>query len=473
MRILTLALILAAPLLRAQSLGEPRPMTNAEVLYYTGAEGMWHQPTAGDLRLCGIPLRFDASRGWVIRHAGQEVGRVAKLPGTVDLKLPKGAAVRTYRLRLRVDAQGRLQVASAMAVRCTTEQASAWVVDVDLDGRFLERGEDALLHDDSGTAGPYAGEIWFLRLGLRVVEDKKPGLKRIMDADTKVGAALCVLNHYRQVTGFSTVREDTTLSKGCALHASYVEKNRHLKFNWHSEDPNNPHYTRAGAWVAPRSMFSFDGTYTDGVVGNMDLVYHRRPFLDPDLAAVAMGGLSRSRDGASRRKAGRGAGSPKPGSLGVIALRQGQPTTTLALGDGYPWPARGQRGVPTQFDGLELPLPLPKGVTPMGRGFPITFLFHPDDKVRDAVLQLYEVSNKRQPQAVSGYSFGPGHTIADDGSTYAYAYRNNSGLCHFIAAQPLKAQTWYTARCTYSLGDEKRSVEWSFVTGKGGSHLRY
>lgn len=464
MRNLTLALMFSAPILGAQSLGEPRAMKKVEVLHYTGSAGLWHPVFEEGLEIAGVVLHFEVvGKTCVIRHGKQELKRVSKLPASVDLKLPRGAALRSYKLRLRIDSAGWVQLASAMAVRCKVGKDSAWVVDVDLDGVFLEHDEDALLHADSGTAGPFSGEIWFHRHGLRVTGEQKPVAKAIADARKKPEAALCVLNHYRQVAGFPAVGLDLELAKGCALHSAYVGKNRNSKFNWHTQDPANPHYTKAGAAVARRSLFSFGGSYINGVIGNLDIVYHRRPLLAPNLGAVGMGGLEPAE----------GEKGARSGALGVLALRRGQSSAPLSLGDGYPWPARGQTGVPTGFTGQELPMPLAKGTSSSGRGYPVTYLFQSAQQITDATLQLFETKGKRGAKPVKGFSFGPGNVIPDDGSTYSYAYRNNSGICHFIAAQQLRPNSRYTARCSYQCAGEKKVVEWSFVTGRGAVHLRH
>jgi hypothetical protein len=67
---------------------------------------------------------------------------------------------------------------------------------------------------------------------------------------------------------------------------------------------------------------------------------------------------------------------------------------------------------------------------------------------------------------VKGFSFGPDRAIPSDGSTYAYAYRNNSGLCHFIAASPLPVDTRFEALARWTEDGREQERRWWFTTGR-------
>jgi hypothetical protein len=111
-------------------------------------------------------------------------------------------------------------------------------------------------------------------------------------------------------------------------------------------------------------------------------------------------------------------------------------------------------------------MPLPGNVDPGNRGYPVTLNFPPNARVASTSLTVYRVDRKGARHEVKGFSFGPDRAIPSDGSTYAYAYRNNSGLCHFIAASPLPVDTRFEALARWTEDGREQERRWWFTTGR-------
>ena len=113
------------------------------------------------------------------------------------------------------------------------------------------------------------------------------------DPDTEQGVAsrlLADLNAVRRLVGLGAVELDARLSRGCRLHASYLEK--HLGhpsaqgMGVHDEDPSLPGFSTAGKKAGGASVIAVLPAPRDAVAQWMATLYHRVPLLDPALRRI-------------------------------------------------------------------------------------------------------------------------------------------------------------------------------------------
>ena len=112
-------------------------------------------------------------------------------------------------------------------------------------------------------------------------------------------------------------------------------------------------------------------------------------------------------------------------------------------------------------------MPLPAGVDPSGRGYPVTLIFDPFIEVESSSLRLFKVTEDEDREEVQGYAFSPGNEIPDaEGGLYSYAYEKNFNICHFIASEPLAKDHWFEAWCSWRIGGRDHERLWTFRTGR-------
>lgn len=421
----------------------------------------WVAVSDGAVTIAGQEVQFRRrGRSVEVQDAGRRLARIRGLPGSTRVTRRHGRRTYEYRLMVREGPGAILQVASCTGIRVGSKPEQSWVLDADLDGVFCEPGEDSLMLHDSRSPVPFDGSIWHVDQDWQLSEGR---LVPFVDEEPEGRGALRLLNHCRQLTGLSTVEIDPGRARGAVLHANYIARNWALDFNHHTEDPSNEWYTEEGARSAQNSLFGYPPTesrvpYAHAIACNVDVVYHRRALLDPHLVEFGIGIQSRGVPPVNRGL--RAVCIDASARIGAADEPRATPV---------PWPANGQLEVPTRFNGLEMPMPLPAEVSAQDRGYPVTLIYPFNRSIRSAELGLFLLERAGAKRVVAGWSFGPGSEIPSDGSTYAYAYKENFNICHFIALEPLREEQWYEAVCSWSEGLVEHRMSWTFRTGTGGA----
>lgn len=416
---------------------------------------LWRGASEGTIEVVGESIELhDLGGSLEVFENERRATTIRKLPSTFAIKRKIGGRLTKYMLAVRRNASSRLEIASCVGSPVKSRRGESWVVDADLDGTLLEPDEDALLLHDSSGAVTFTGEVWHLDRRWELAAGE---LSAVESEDEPGEAGLRFLNHSRQLAGLGTVRRDEERSRGASLHAAYVAKNWGTPFNHHSEDPSNRWYTEEGARAAENSLFGYclfteDLPFAYAIQSNLDIVYHRRALLDPSLIAVGFG------TAADKSPPG---GVPEQ----IVCLDMGGKNDAPWKGP-LVWPADGQLDVPCEFTGLELPMPLPGGVDPYSRGYPVTLIFPPFAEIESAELELTPLEKKKPAEKIEGFCFGPGREVTKTGSTYDYALEGNSNICHFISATPLGKNFWYEAVGRWRAGGVDHEHRWVFRTGK-------
>jgi uncharacterized protein YkwD len=101
------------------------------------------------------------------------------------------------------------------------------------------------------------------------------------------------INDVRKLAGLAAVTLDAKLSDGCQKHAKYVQHNlEHPKVQGlgiHDEDPKLKYATPEGAKAGTAGVIALISDPADSLGGWMATLYHRLPFLDPQLKRVGYG----------------------------------------------------------------------------------------------------------------------------------------------------------------------------------------
>jgi hypothetical protein len=251
--------------------------------------------------------------------------------------------------------------------------------------------------------------------------------------------ALDTVNGYRSAVGAPPVSEDPALSQGAEAHAYYYLFNlgqpQLQGLGIHSEDESLPGFTGANSLLRDRH-FGYSGTRGAEVIDHVatpegsvrvwiDSVYHRYPLLARETAAAGFAVVS----------------------LGIVSI------SILDLGVGDPgqsdpvvYPTPGQVDVPVQFNGREVPDPVPAGgAYPVG--YPVTL----------------QVGAARTLAVTSGHLIGPdGREVAG----YALGPAG-SGLTPWewalLPRQPLKAGGRYTVEVVGKVDGQDFTKSWSFT----------
>jgi hypothetical protein len=113
------------------------------------------------------------------------------------------------------------------------------------------------------------------------------------------------------------------------------------------------------------------------------------------------------------------------------------------------YPAPNQSGVPTAFNGNEIPDPAPNASYPIG--YPVTATFDRNARVTIGAFHLRDPAGTDLP----GVSLQPGNETEN-----SFAFLGNV---------PLKAGTTYTADLTYTLNGFPGHKVWKFTTALGPS----
>jgi hypothetical protein len=267
--------------------------------------------------------------------------------------------------------------------------------------------------------------------------------------------ALDRLNYYRQQVGAPDVEQHPSLVVSAQGHANYLVLNGESS-NPHVQAAGRPGYT--GAEILQRVKAAGYG-YTSGYrVSNVlvpiedpaasidalvDMPLHRVVVLNSDYRQAGYGRAALSPDPAAGRKS--------KVAYSVLDLGTG-PLDTMPARDPYllAYPIDTQAGVPTSWNYLEFPNPLPAGATlPAGYPFTLQGAYGPL-KVDEAVMR--------------------------DSSGQVVAVHPSSPLCQaaayncfiMVPVAPLKTNTAYSVRARGTVGKMSFDRTWQFTTGTTG-----
>jgi tetratricopeptide (TPR) repeat protein len=252
-------------------------------------------------------------------------------------------------------------------------------------------------------------------------------------------AALDTVNGYRAAVGLPPVAEDPALSQGAEAHAYYYLFNlgqpQLQGLGIHSEDESLPGFTGASSVLRDRH-FGYAGTRGAEVIDHvatpegsvrvwMDSVYHRYPLLAREIAAAGFATVS----------------------LGIVSISiLDLGVSDPGRGDSTVYPTPDQADVQPQFNGHEVPDPVPPGATyPVG--YPVTLQL--------GAAQTLSVTSGRLIDA-------DGHEVA----SYTIAPAA-SGLTPWewalFSRQPLKMGSRYTVEVVGKVDGQDFTKRWSFT----------
>ena len=319
---------------------------------------------------------------------------------------------------------------AAIAAQPTDQEAGAYLVAV---LRYLAKDETAALQAAKQTVAPSgaspAPAATFVDLD-----------KAAVDRQT---LALASVNRYRRLAGLAPVTSSAVIRQAALAHAFYTLFNGALPsirdLGIHKEESTGQGFTgdnvlsRAQHFGYPqRSMAEVITHRADpaGAVSDwIDSVFHRIPLLRADLLEL-------------------GYGDAYLGPLTVQVMDMSYRET--ASGRVVLYPAANQVGVPTAFNGNEIPDPAPNASYPIG--YPVTATFDRNAKVTIGAFHF------RDP---SGTDL-PGVTLKPDNPEMENAFA-------YLANVPLQPGTTYTADLTYTLNGKAGHAVWKFTTALGPS----
>ncbi len=237
------------------------------------------------------------------------------------------------------------------------------------------------------------------------------------------------VNAIRGLAGLRAVELDEALSRACHLHARYLVTNSaHPKaqgLGAHVELEELPGYTAEGAKAASTSNIFWGRD----IAGSVDLwmagLYHRIPFLRPNLKRIGLG---------------------YEGEVVVMDVISGDVGYDYAS---VAYPADGQANVPTEF-GVEIPNPLPKGA-PSPAGYPITLQFPLVAKVIGVEAELTDSGGAKIEFHLS------------DPERPATSFPQQNTIC-LIPTKPLAANTTYKVSIKANVDGREVRKSWSFIT---------
>ena len=274
-----------------------------------------------------------------------------------------------------------------------------------------------------------------------------PFLVRDEHVDGSSGAqqALDRVNLYRNQAGVVPLRSHSAIVDAAQNHANYHMLNFNDQSAWiygpHREVEGKPGFTGRTAgdrmvaagypWDGYWEIMHYIGDPIKSVDGWMSTVYHRFPIIDPYLHYTGYGFGKNSRTKVDVMDFGYG-----PIDSGYWYSDQLLPLA---------YPVDGQVGVPTNWNGLEIPDPLPSGASrPVG--YPFTLQVDYQDLIVDTIVMRdqsgQEVNVHPNPSGCLGF--------------YCYA---------LIPVKPLKENTTYTVHATGFVDDFPFDRTWSFTTG--------
>lgn len=251
------------------------------------------------------------------------------------------------------------------------------------------------------------------------------------------------LNEIRASCGLPEVTLDPALSKGCKLHAEYLDKNagnpKLAGLSAHDEDASLPGATPDGAKAGKSSNIGY--VAPEFAVDNWnDTFYHRVTMLQPTLKRV----------GAAHVKGG------KSGNICLLNLTQGVEGKCDPKFGALAYPPDGAKGIGLAFS-PENPNPVPDGAK---GGYPITLTFFDGSKVMEVVATLHEGPPPKTKKDKLGAEV---ECFVSTPEKPATTWTQLNTVC-IIAKQPLKGATTYTVKVTAKVNTAKFEKIWSFET---------
>ena len=237
------------------------------------------------------------------------------------------------------------------------------------------------------------------------------------------------INAVRRLAGLQPVELDETLSKGCRLHAQYLVLNRaHPKtqgLDAHIELEGLPGYTPEGDKAARVSNLYWGRDLTLAVDRWIGGLYHRIPFLRPNLKQIGLGV------------------EQEVIVLDVISGIVGVDVNAVA------YPGDGQGDVPTDY-GIEFPDPLPKDAS-REAGYPITLQFPIGANVASVEAEIIDSAGSKVEFHLS------------DPERPATSFPQQSTIC-LIPIRPLVVNTTYKVSVKANVDGKEVRKSWSFNT---------
>jgi Tfp pilus assembly protein PilF len=318
---------------------------------------------------------------------------------------------------------------AAIAAQPTDQEAGAYLVAV---LRYLNKDEAAAVQAAKQTVAPGASPApaaTYVDLDQAAVD--------------RQALALATLNRYRRLAGLAPVTTSAVIHQSALAHAFYTFFNGALAsirdLGIHKEESTGQGYTgdnvltRAQHFGYPqRSMAEVITHRTDpasAVTDWIDSVFHRIPLLRADLVEL-------------------GYGDAYLGPMTVQVMDMSYRET--ATGRVILYPAPNQVGVPTAFNGNEIPDPAPNASYPIG--YPVTATFDRNAKVTISAFHFRDPSGTDLP----GVTLQPNNPETEN----SFAY---------LANVPLKPGTTYTADLTYTINGVAGHKTWQFTTAAGPS----
>ena len=300
--------------------------------------------------------------------------------------------------------------------------------------------EDSLLpEEDSATVGGTTGT----GTGGEVLPPPTDGYFVPPDASAAQQAAITRTNWYRLNVGVDLIDMHAAINAAAQAHADYYSQHKSayatgkVPGGAHAETPDIPtgftgksfgdRMSAAGYEGSPGfEVMAFMNSPAAAVDGWVETVYHRIPFVSPDMAHAGYGGAP---------------------TVDVMDFGfQAHPDKSLAVL--YPWP--GQTGVPRSWSGNESPQP-----PPPPNGYP-----------SGSVITV--TTAQGAPLTIDVHRL-----LAPDGAEIAHVWhpKGSNGFMSatwaLYAHDKLQAGTTYTVELEGTHGASSWSREWSFTTAGG------
>ncbi len=396
-----------------------------------------------------IPLGPDGFRYKVDKFGLQifvqpGVAKSVTRPGErVSLRWKDGGAERQVSLELRQDKDKNWRAVPVSALAGTVGDVPIRILDWNFNGAYNDESADAVLIGESRCAVPLEKTMYIGKY--KVTFNLTPSGVKSKAAveqmpDSPMMPAILHLNMRRAQAGLPPRPLDAALSAACQAHAHYCVVNNYFG---HPEDPKKPGYTKEGHELGGMNAILSNGRSSVGAVdGFLCTFLHRIDLIHPDTDAFGIG------------------------SEGTITSINGR-TKRRTLGKWeYPvlYPPPEMEGVPLLFSN-EMPNPLPPEHGNKPAGFPVTATFQGKVKVTGASGELSSIG-QMPPEGSDPESWPKGTPVEAYFSSpeKPTALGNLNSIC-FIAKQPLRPNTVYIARISYSAEGKGDSRVWWFKTG--------
>jgi len=238
-------------------------------------------------------FEIDEDRLRVAAEPGAEPTERVRHGGTVELRWVEGGEPARREVRFERDDEGRWSWGPATARRFDLSGTPFYVIDVDLDGRYGDRGRDGWCTTLGAPLLPL-GDHLNLRSRRLVLEDLAPDGSRLearivpLPGTSAQREALERLNLHRLGQGLPALELEPELSVGCSAHAEYLVAN-----DWdgrtdpHDQAPRTPGATLEGriaarvSWIRPLPLAdaveALCGSYPEAIA-----------LADPTLARIGL-----------------------------------------------------------------------------------------------------------------------------------------------------------------------------------------